>query len=157
MNPLKTQPIQSLSSNDLDKVLEESKKTLEVTTQEKKGRGRPKKDPQASPLSSSPMMKMNNDQYKTMLAGLIKFSGEFLATGSKFEGFKLTDQEVDLLATQGSEVAAEFIPAVDSKYVKLGMFTVSAVSIYGIKYYTFMEIQKIKIAEQQKTAQDQPQ
>lgn len=145
--------IPSLSSNDLDRVLEDSKKTIEAQQTEKKGRGRPKKDgtTSLSGVASKPITaKPDPLAYKTMLAGLIRFSGEFLATGTKFEGFKMTDQEVDLLSTQGSDVAAEFMPVIDSKYAKLGMFTMSAVSIYGIKYYTFMEVERIKILNQNK-------
>lgn len=142
--PLSQTKIPLLNSNDLDKVLDDSAKTLADSQVEKKGRGRPKKDSSSpSMIAKGTPMKVSPDQYKTQIGSLLRFAGEFLATGSKFDGFRLTNEEVDLLATQGSDVASEFMPAIDSKYAKLGLFTVSAVSIYGIKYYTFLEMQKI--------------
>jgi hypothetical protein len=142
--------VNSEPATDLEKVLQDSKVSLETEIKEKK-RGRPKGSTTAASTIKPTQTKVSPETYKQMLAAVIGFTGEFLATGSKFEGFKFSPQEIELLSTQGSEVCAEFLPQIDSKYVKLGAFTLSVVSIYGMKYYAYNEhYQKIKKQEQSK-------
>ena len=131
--------------SSLDKVIEETKNEInnhEEVKEKERGGGRKKKD-----LTIQPKMQtINPMQYKEALSAILSFSGVYLAKVSKWEGFELSKEEVELLATQGSDIAVEFMPAVESKYVKLGAFALTITAVYGMRYMEFKDIHAQRLA-----------
>lgn len=135
----------------MTQLLNQSKNNIESETQEKKGRGRPKGTRKTKIPNEVKQETVDPLKYKTALAAVIRFTGEFLASGAKFEGFKFSEDEVEMLAVQGSDVAVEFVPYLDSKWVKLGVFATCTASIYGLKYQAYVQHAK---AQEQKAKDD---
>ncbi len=134
---------------ELNKVLNESAETInsEVAQKIKKKRGRPagaktgdKKDSKNSQGEApAVMIRYSKDQYKNALSGVFVISGMYLSKATGFDGFNMQAEEIEALASQGSEVCDQFMPAIDSKYVALGGFVLGCASVYGLKYMAFKE------------------
>lgn len=138
--------------SDLDKLINETKSELNnIEDKKTKKRGRPNKNLEASPLVNV-ATRINPQEYEAGIKSLLVFTGMFLATGFKFEGFKLTDDEATMLAKQGAECVVEFSPQLNSKYVKLGAFTIALGGVFGMRAMAYNEY--LKMLENQKKVAD---
>lgn len=146
-----------LPQSELNKVISESRNEIHSANEQvlAKKRGRPsgtvKGKSIAPPLSlSSPnnptatSQAMSVDGYKAMLGGIINLLGMYLNKSSETECFTLTKEEMELITSQGAECMIEFVPTVDSKYLKLAGFSLVVVSVYGMRYNNFVSIQNEK-------------
>lgn len=130
--------------SDLDKVIADTQAEIssnEVKEENKTKRTRKKKD-----LEPVKMQQVSASQYKEVMGGLIQFTGIYLSRATKWEGFQLSKDETDLLAMQASELAVDFMPAVQSKYVKVGAFSMTLIAVFGMRYMEFQEIHKNRVA-----------
>jgi len=130
--------------SDLDKVIADTQAEIssnEVKEENKTKRTRKKKD-----LEPVKMQQVSASQYKEVMGGLIQFTGIYLSRATKWEGFQLTKDETDLLAMQASDLAVEFMPAVQSKYVKVGAFSMTLIAVFGMRYMEFQEVHKNRVA-----------
>lgn len=131
--------------SNLDKIIEDTKTDLVTINDDKKSkkRGRPSKNENVNALTQV-ATKINPQEYEAGIKSLLIFTGMFLATGFKFEGFKLSDEEASMLAKQGAEVVVEFSPQLNSKYVKLGAFAVALGGVFGMRAMAYSEFIKIE-------------
>lgn len=139
-----TTPTTENNPSDLDKVIADTQAEIssnEVKEENKTKRTRKKKD-----LEPVKMQQVSASQYKDVMGGLIQFTGIYLSRATKWEGFQLTKDETDLLAMQASDLAVEFMPAVQSKYVKVGAFSMTLIAVFGMRYMEFQEIHKNRVA-----------
>ena len=139
-----TNPTTENNPSDLDKVIADTQAEIssnEVKEENKTKRTRKKKD-----LEPVKMQQVSASQYKEVMGGLIQFTGIYLSRATKWEGFQLTKDETDLLAMQASELAVDFMPAVQSKYVKVGAFSMTLIAVFGMRYMEFQEIHKNRVA-----------
>ena len=143
------------SNSELAGIIQESKERLNDTEQiapKKRGRGRPAGTTnktetvqpqainQAPPPNITPALK-----HFTILAG------NMIAARTKNDLWKISEDEANTIAEQGNVCAQEFAPMIDSKYMKLGAFTLSVGMVFGLRYYTYTEIIK---QEQDKIIQE---
>jgi hypothetical protein len=138
-NQKQNQKSQILPSSPLETILNQTTQEYQTSKEDpqpkKRGRPRVNKEAQAEKISQD-----NHEQilqYERMMGAILEFSGSYLSTATGFEGFKLKPDEKKLLSAQGAEVMQEFAPMIQGKYVKLGIFATSMVSVYGMKFYAF--------------------
>lgn len=138
--------------SDLDNIINATKSELNnIDNNKTKKRGRPNKNLEASPLVNV-ATRINPQEYEAGIKSLLIFTGMFLATGFKFEGFKLSDEEATMLAKQGAECVVEFSPQLNSKYVKLGAFTIALGGVFGMRAMAYSEY--VKMLDNQKKVAD---
>lgn len=142
--PTTMTPTMENNPSDLDKVIAETQAEIssnEIKEETKQKRTRKKKD-----LEPVKMQQVSAAQYKDVMGGLIQFTGIYLSRATKWDGFQLSKDETDLLAMQASELAVEFMPSVQSKYVKVGAFSMTLIAVFGMRYMEFQEIHKNRVA-----------
>ena len=138
--------------SDLDNIINATKSELNnIDNNKTKKRGRPSKNNEVSPIVNV-ATKINPQEYEAGIKSLLIFTGMFLATGFKFEGFKLSDEEATMLAKQGAECVVEFSPQLNSKYVKLGAFTIALGGVFGMRALAYSEY--VKMLDNQKKVAD---
>lgn len=142
---------QEIQTTNIDKVIEETQNDIKLNEESKnKKRGRPsKKDQKDQPqkILSQPTsneQKMSVDVYKQMLTGVITLSSVYLNKASESEIFTLSKEEMELVTQSGADCLMEFVPSVNSKYMKLAGFGLVLASVYGVRYYQFEEVLKQK-------------
>lgn len=143
---------QEIQTTNIDKVIEETHNEIKLNEETKlKKRGRPskkenndKKDQKLTNSVNSNEQKMSIEVYKQMLAGVITLSSVYLNKASESEIFTLTKEEMELVTTSGADCLMEFVPSVNSKYMKVAGFGLVLASVYGVRYYQFEESLKQK-------------
>lgn len=58
-----------------------------------------------------------------------------MAVSLSFKEWEVSEEENELLSTQGDDVLAEFFPQVQNKYGKLIAFLFTFLSVFGGKYF----------------------
>lgn len=136
---------------ELEKTLNDSASELNSHVQEqiekkaKRGPKGPRKEKQKLSLESQAVaVKLTKDQYAQALSGVFVVSGMFLTKFSGFDGFAMSEEEVQTLSIQGAEVCDLCMPSVDPKTLAIGGFTLSIAGIYGMKYLAFKEHMQAK-------------
>lgn len=77
--------------------------------------------------------------YENMIKPLLFFSGDYMSRASQFDGFKFSNDEADTLSKQAAEVMVELAPMINTKQGKIGIFAITAISIFGLKYLAYKE------------------
>lgn len=116
---------------------------------QKRGRGRPKKETNPnqtsqSQTSQSQTNQTNNfnphaqPQYNEALIPAFRATFEFiddiLVDQYKDEGLKNKPAENDFIAKQSSEAVQDFVPSINSKYLKLFLLVMTMIVLYGRKF-----------------------
>lgn len=143
------------SDLNLDKVISETQNEIannELKLEAKKTRTRKKKET----LEPVKMQTVSADQHKAVMGGLLEFTGIYLSKVSKWEGFQLSKEETEILAVQASDLAVEFMPQVQSKYVKVGAFSATLIAVFGMRYMQFQEIHAQRLAESKPVSENIP-
>lgn len=143
--PTITAPTSNENPTNLDKVIAETQ--AEINNQEEVKEKKSRKPRAKKELTPVQMQQVSAQQYKEVMGGLIGFTGIYLSRVTKWDGFKLSNEETELLATQASDLAVEFMPQVQSKYVKIGAFSMTLIAVFGMRYMEFQEIHKLRVAE----------
>lgn len=149
-----TSPILPLSnlSEKINQTTTEFSEALDDKKPKKRGRPRVNQEDKIQKLESEQINR--SKQYEKMVGSFFDLMGNYLSTATGHEGFKLKPDEKQVLAEQGAEVMIEFAPMMNSKYVKLGLFTTTMVSIYGVKVYSYQnELMEQMRLEQNKEVQ----
>ena len=142
-----TTTTEQVNPSNLDKIISDTQAEIasnEVKEETKTKRGRKKKD-----LETVKVQNVSSEQYKQVMAGLIQFTGIYLSKVSKWDGFQLSNEETELLSMQASDLAVEFMPQVQSKYVKVGAFSMTLIAVFGMRYMEFQEIHKTRVANKE--------
>jgi len=129
---------------NLDSVLAETQ--AEINSNETKEETKTRKARKKKELEPVKSVQVSAAQYKEVMAGLIGFTGIYLAKTAKWDGFKLSNEETEILAMQASDLAVEFMPQVQSKYVKIGAFSMTLIAVFGMRYMEFQEFHKMRVA-----------
>jgi len=137
-------PTTENNPTELDKVIAETQ--AEISDKENKEETKQKRTRKKKELEPVKMQQVSAAQYKDVMGGLIQFTGIYLSRATKWDGFQLSKDETDLLAMQASDLAVEFMPAVQSKYVKVGAFSMTLIAVFGMRYMEFQEIHKNRVA-----------
>lgn len=99
-------------------------------------------------MNSIPMSQTTpRTSLKPSLIAFFEFVGQILSRVLEFKDFLLSNEEKELLASQGDEVAQDFFPQAESKWVKLFMFIMSLISVFGIRIYKYIEKENDKKPE----------
>lgn len=113
----------------------------------KRGRGRPKKETnqsQTSQQTSQTNQQTNSfnqhyqQPYNESLIPVFKATFEFiddlLADQYKDDSLKNKPSENDFIAKQSSEAIQDFVPSINSKYLKLFLLVMTMIVLYGKKF-----------------------
>jgi hypothetical protein len=145
--------LQSTSSSDLDNLINSAESEIAETLDKPKRAY--KKREKLNDDQIEKQKKAEQEYYTKLMRNILKFSGDFLASGSKFDGFKMSNDELDMLGMQGGEIMQEFAPVMNHKYVKLSVFTGSLLFVYSGKYISYRQhlIKQIGESENESTTQ----
>ena len=88
---------------------------------------------------SQPVKVLTASEYSQMIGPVIAFSGSYMATAAKWDGFKFSDEETNMLAAQAGEVAVELAPAIATREGKIIAFSLTAICIVGMKYMAYKD------------------
>jgi len=136
----------------------------------KKGRGRPKKDPnQPSTISTqqthqsnqqfnnAQVFNVNNGELIPAFKSLYEFGDDVLADQYKDEKLKSNPAQVDFLAKNSNDVVYDFFPTINSKYIKLIMLLVTLIAVYGKKFIIVKNKEEEKKKKEQAAKKAEPQ
>ena len=132
-------------NTDINKVLSDSANTINTEVEAKLAKKRGPKGPRTQKQTAQPqpaagtMVKLSKDQWTQTLAGAFAISGFYLTKATGFEGWTLSQEELQAVSMQGAEVADAFVPQINSKWVALGGFTLAVASVYGMKFMQYNE------------------
>ena len=123
----------------LEEVKAEGLQVVNQVKQEapKRGRGRPKKNPQAQSPIQKNSPEPRGEGLKLTFKAIFDFIGKTLAITLTFKRFEIDEQESELLSNQADEVVSEFVPEVHNKWAKLGIFLVSLITIFGRRFLEY--------------------
>lgn len=143
--------------------------------QQKKSRGRPRKDshPHNQNQTSSQIhnqSQTSNPQFNNANAinintgelipafkSLYEFGDDVLVDQYKDEKLKSAPAQVEFLAKNSNDVVYDFFPSINSKYIKLILLLVTLIAVYGKKFIILKNKEEEKKKKEQKSDIKEPQ
>lgn len=131
--------MQQIKNEGLKKIQSLTPQNNEDSVPKKRGpkTGSKNKVKNGQELNSNINLSENSAGLKLTFASIFIFIGKTLSISFEFNKFELESEESNLLSEQADQVAAEFIPMVENKWTKLGIFLVSFMTVFGKKYFEF--------------------
>lgn len=151
-----------------------------INQNQPKARGRPRKDNQNQPKplllnqssqqthhqhnpNANQTFNVNNGELVPAFKSLYEFGDDIIADHYKDDVLKSSPAQVDFLAKNSNDVVFDFFPSINSKYIKLIMFLITLVAVYGKKWIIIKnkeadkkKSENAKASPEQKATQNTP-
>lgn len=97
---------------------------------------------------------INNDALVAPFKSTFEFLDDFLVDQYKDNSLKTNEANINFMAKQSNDVAHDFIPNLNSKYLKLAILLLTAFVIYGKKFIVIKNKEEKKKEEEKKKQKD---